>query len=136
MRYLFYAMVMILFTAGMYSCRKSADTTGKPYATSVTGKWNYAAYYFSIGGPGSWQPVNGANQWIELKENGSFSSNFAPFNQVVSYQFTDSVHLQFNKALGQPALLYRYALDTVKHELLLSDAINICTEGCAQKFTR
>jgi hypothetical protein len=136
MKYLLYGMVIMMFIAGVNSCKKSADITGKPAGASITGKWNYTAYYFSIGGPGSWQPVSGTNQWIELKENGSFSSNFAPFNYVVSYQLTDSIHIQFNKALGQDALLYRYALDTVKHELLLSDAINICTEGCAQKFAR
>ncbi|MEP6747664.1 MAG: hypothetical protein ABJB86_08055 [Bacteroidota bacterium] len=117
-------------------CKKSAIGSANIASSSITGKWTYAEYYFSIGGPANWQPVITSNQFIELKADGTFSSNLSPFTSVLYYGLVDSNHIKFNKQPGQDALLYFYTLDLVKHTLTLSDAINICIEGCAQKFKR
>jgi len=132
--YLFAAMLVF---ACMFSCTKSGIETGGKIPATLTGKWNYSAYFYSIGSPGSWHPANEQNKWIEFKEDGSFSSNLSPFNTAVGYHVTDSAHVQFITAVSSDSsLYYSFNIDTVQRSVSLSSARQICIEGCAQKFTR
>ena len=127
----------LLLSACLYSCKKSGKETGGPIPATLTGKWNYAAYYFSIGGPGGWHPANEQDKWIQFKEDGSFSSNLSPFNTAIRYHLTDSVHVQFITAVStDSSLFYSFSIDTVQGFVSLSPARPMCIEGCAQKFTR
>jgi len=127
----------LLLSACLYSCKKTGKETGGPIPATLTGKWNYAAYYFSIGGPGGWHPANEQDKWIQFKEDGSFSSNLSPFNTAIRYHLTDSVHVQFITAVStDSSLFYSFSIDTVQGFVSLSPARPMCIEGCAQKFTR
>ena len=133
MKYFFYGMILLSF-AGLGSCKKSSADTGNNISSLVTGKWNYAEYYISDGGGSiNWLPVT-PGQFIELEANGTFSSNFAPFNTAVNFQLVDSAHIKFNEPSAQGSHLYFYSVN--KNELQLSPADPACIEGCAQKFTR
>ncbi len=134
MKHLLYGIITVMFFAGLNGCKKSS--VGKDIPVSITGKWYFTAYYYGIGGPGGWRPVTTDNQYIELKTDGGFSSNFSPFNAAATYQLTDSAHIKFIPQTGQNSLLYFFKLDSINNELQLSPANPICIDGCGQKFSR
>lgn len=125
------AICMIVLLLSQNSCKKSISST-----TSLTGKWAYTANYVSIGGPGTWQPASEPNKWINIGNNGSFSSNLSPFNAATSWQLVDSMHIRFIVPFGQQSFVYAYTLDRINGELQLLPTGVICIEGCAQKFSK
>ena len=129
-------VLLAIFFAGIPGCKKSPLEEETDVPVSVTGKWYYTAYFYSIGGPLIWQPVTTPNQYISLAANGNFSSNFSPFNTAKTYQFTDSTHIKIIPQGGQNPLLYFFKLDSINNALLLSPANPMCIEGCGQKFSR
>ena len=122
-------IVLLLF---QNSCKKSSGSTTTP----LSGKWNYTAYYFSDGGtPPAWHAVSTLNQWINIRNDGSFMSNLPPFDAATSWQLVDSIQIKFIPPPGEKALVYTYTLDTISHELQL-EPVPICIEGCMQKFSK
>ena len=119
------------------ACNKSTVYNSKSYPDSLQGKWRYVEYYISSGGPGNWYPANPATQWIELKANGSVSSNMDPFKDADRYELPDSNKIKFIiPAKPDGYLLYQYQIDTVQAALILSPLNPMCIEGCAIKFKR
>jgi hypothetical protein len=133
MKYFFYGIILLSF-AGLGSCKKSSADTINNNCSSVTGKWNYAEYYVSDGVSAINRLPVTPGQFIDLEANGTFSSNFAPFDTPVNFQLVASAHMKFNEPSAQGSHLYFYGLN--KNELQLSPADPGCIEGCAQKFTR
>ena len=127
----------MLLSACVYSCTKSGKEPVGTIPATLTGKWNYDAYYYSIGGPGGWHPANEQNKWIQFNDDGSFSSNLSPFSTAIGYHLNDSGHVQFITAVSSDtSLFYSFRIDTVQGFVSLSPARLLCIEGCAQKFTR
>ena len=120
------------------SCSCSKSTTAlHGYPATITGKWRFVEYFMSPGGGGSWYPASPAGQWLDLKPNGTVSSNMDGFKDATGYELPDSAIIKL-LVPSRPggALRYRYALDTVQQVLLISSLDVICIEGCAMKFNR
>jgi hypothetical protein len=137
MKLFLYGMAMLISLAGLSGCEKSSVDEGNGIPVLITGKWNYTAWYASIGtGEVNWQPVTPANKYVEFRPDGTFSSNLSPFREAITYQLVDSLHIKFTKRQAQDTLLYFFKLDSIRRELQLSPAILICIEGCSQKFIK
>lgn len=124
---------VVLLCAVVNGCKKKmclpvAEPPG------LYGRWHYAAYYLGIGPPGEWHPVPVTGQWIELRSDGSFSSNFIPYLAAHSYHLTDSVHIKLIIQDGSDSLLYRFSKrgDTLE----LSPYAPLCIEVCADRFLK
>ncbi len=132
---LFFVFAAVFLITG--ACNKSSVNNFKSYHDTLQGKWRYVEYYQSIGGPGSWYPANSVNQWLELKVNGTLSSNMDPFKDADSYLLPDSNTIKFiipSKPDG--FLLFQYNIDTIQTALILSPLNPVCIEGCSIKFKR
>lgn len=103
---------------------------------ALLGKWFFTQQYRSDGSMGQWYPIQKHNQWIELKNNGVFSSNFAPFESATRYEIKDSIHIKLYEPLRSDSLCDFYKVDSIQHILTFSPTIYICVEGCAKKFEK
>ena len=63
-------LLLAIFFAVIPGCKKSPVDERNGTQVSVTDKWYYTAYFYSIGGPLIWQPVTTSNQYISLAANG------------------------------------------------------------------
>jgi len=130
---IFFMLVIVLAVTG--SCKKAGPGMAGP--VSLNGKWKYVEYYASIGGPGNWYPASPANQWIEIKGNGDINSNMSSFNGVTGYQLQDAVTIKFMMPSAPGGFwLFRYNIDTLLAQLVMSPVNPACIEGCAIKFKR
>ena len=122
------AVLIVILSA---NCRKPANPlVEKP--GGLTGRWKYAAYFYSIGPPGEWHTV-APGQWIELRDDGSFSSNASPFSAAYAYSIKDSVQVNLLRGVGRDPLQYRYLL---KGDTLELAPVPFCIEGCADRFIK
>ena len=132
MKYLLIALVLLLT---FISCKKQPENTRKEPET-LSGKWNYAQRFYSIGGPLIYESTKNLKQWILfVTSGGSFSSNMPDFKNVTSYEIVDSGKVKFNLPSQQPgSRLFFYKIDTSTNALSLSPADFICIEGCGYMF--
>lgn len=132
--------LLILLGVGafmLFSCSKLSRLREKTFTPGLTGKWNYAEYYYSVGGPLIYKPAESPNQWIIFNDDSSFTSNMTDFDKVMRYEKMDSSKVKLIASQQQPAFrLYHYALDSISNTLSLSPADFICIEGCGYKFKR
>ena len=130
-------LLLAIIIVAACACNKSSVIRSKSYPDTLQGKWQYSAYYMSIGDPGSWYNVSPMIEWIDLQPNAVVSSNMAPFSDAGSYRLPGSNTIKFmipSKPDG--FLLFQYTLDTVNATLVLSPLNPLCIEGCAIKFKR
>jgi hypothetical protein len=132
--------ISILFLFLVFSiigCTKSSYRNSNPIDNSLVARWTYVEYYFSIGGPGEWHPVQPANQEIEFKSDGSFVSTESFLKGVTRYEIIDSVTIKV-KPVSRPSgyMLMGYKINTIDRELYLYPVDPYCIEGCGNKFKR
>ncbi|MEP6926061.1 MAG: hypothetical protein ABI834_00425 [Ginsengibacter sp.] len=130
-------ILMIGWSLSIVSCNKSSTLPGKTFSENITGKWRYAQYYYSNGGPLIYVSTGSLNQWIAFDADGRFTSNMPGFEKITSYKLMDSSRVTFFTPLRQPDFrLYYYSLDSTDGSLSLSRADILCIEGCGDKFKR
>ena len=127
----------LLFLLVAISCTKSAEKKKLVSSGNLSGKWEYTEHYFSIGGPGAWQPVLPSGQMIEFMPLGLFRSAASFSGTFRNYEVVDSVTVKFTPApTASGYLLMRYQIDEAQGTLLLSPIEPMCIEGCSDKFRR
>ena len=124
----------ILFLFSLGACNKALNN--KTFPKELTGKWTYSQSFYSIGGPPIYTSTENLHQWINFKDDGSFTSNFPAFQQVTNYEVLDSVKVRLISPSPQSSSRYFYGFDANARTLTLSSADNICIEGCGWKFKR
>lgn len=126
-------VTVVIASLAMHGCKKNACSPATT-SGSLYGRWQYAAHYYGIGPPGEWHPVTVPGLWIELRRDGSFSSNVIPYLAAHSYQLIDSIHIKMIIHAGSDSLLYRFSKrgDTLD----LSPYAPLCVEGCADRFLK
>lgn len=126
----------LLFFVVIASCGKHPNK-GKAFSQeSLVGKWEYTEHYFSIGGPGQWQPVQPKGQTVDFKSNGAFSSTASFSETFLKYEIIDST-IKFTPASTNTGyVLMRYEINGDDGSLLLIPIDPMCIEGCSHKFTR
>jgi hypothetical protein len=129
--------ILLLFLVAVASCGKHAEK-GKVFSTgSLVGKWEYTEHYFSIGGPGKWQPVQPGGQTIDFKPDATFTSAASFSANFQSYEIVDSTTVKFTPAPTAPGhVLMRYEINSAEGILLLHPIEPMCIEGCSYKFKR
>ena len=129
--------ILLLFLLVIASCSRPVEK-GKVFSTgSLVGKWEYTEHYFSIGGPGKWQPVQPAGQIVEFKTDGTFSSAASFSETFENYEFIDSTTVKFTPASTTSGyVLMRYEINEAEGILLLHPIEPMCIEGCSYKFKR
>jgi hypothetical protein len=128
--------ILILFLVTIASCTKSADKE-RSLTSGLTGKWEYTETYFSIGGPGTWHPVQPGGQTIEFKPDGSFISVASFSGTFRHYEVNDSATVKFTPApTSSGFVLMGYIIDSTEGSLLLYPVNPVCIEGCTDKFRR
>jgi len=127
---------VILFLALTFCAVGCTKSTVGPIADSLIGTWTYVEYFYSVGGPGSWHPAP-ANQKIEFKSDGSFSSTEFFLKGVNRYEIVDSVTIKF-QPVSRPSgyMLMGYKMDSSLGDLYLYPVDPYCIEGCSNKFRR
>lgn len=126
----FYSILLLAATA----CTKQAPA---PIDYTLTGKWTYKEYGYSIGGPMIWRNIEPANQVIEFKEDGTFvpAQDFLPGSN--RYEKLDSVTLKFLPASSSSGFIKMgYAIDSTTGNLNLWPVDPYCIEGCGNRFVR
>ena len=129
--------ILFLFLLVFASCTRPVEK-GKDFSTgSLIGKWEYMEHYFSIGGPGKWQPVQPAGQVVDFKSDGTFTSAASFSGTFLNYEVIDSTTVKFSPAsTASGYVLMRYEIDAAKGTLLLHPIEPMCIEGCGHNFKR
>ena len=105
--------------------------------TGLAGKWRYSEQFYSAGPPGSWTPVQPANQYIEFKDDGTFVSVPGFVSGANRYEIVDSITVKISPAnTANGFITYQYQVSETGDQLILSPSDPICIEGCASKFVR
>jgi hypothetical protein len=117
----------------MVSCNKSPFIAS---SGSISGKWLYKQYYYSIGGPPIYVSTDSARQWILFNADGSFSANVPGFANFKRYEMIDSSKIKFITPSQPGFRLFNLDLDATRNILTLSPADYICIEGCGNIFKR
>ncbi len=132
--------LLFFFFLIIASCskKKEAGLDKLPVSSkALLGKWTFTEYYLSIGGPGSWYPVQPSGQTIEFEQDGTFQSTTAFSNTFNRYEIMDSVKVKFTPApTASGYVLMEYKFDAADRTLILIPVDPICIEGCSNKFTR
>ena len=119
------------------ACRKTDPEIGGKSAQSLIGKWTYTDYFYSIGGPGEWHPVEPANQTIEFKADGSFVPAESFLKGVTRYEVLDSIRIKFHPtSTASGFTLMGYSIEKAGKELKMYPIDPLCIEGCNNRFRR
>ena len=115
------------------TCNKSPFA---PASGSITGKWRYIQYYYSIGGPPIYVPTDTARQWILFNPDGSFSATVPGFANFKRFEMVDSSIIKFITPPQPGFRLFNLEFDANRNILTLTPADYICIEGCGDIFKR
>nr|MBC7612762.1 hypothetical protein [Pseudopedobacter sp.] len=121
---------LIAFIVILTSCGKENATP----TNELTGKWKLTSYYYSAGGPITWQNASPDSlKTVEFNDDGNLGGNV--YNKYSKYTLKDSVIITFTGVTGVAAQNYSYQLKN--NELILSPAGPImCIEGCGSKYVK
>jgi hypothetical protein len=118
----------------LISCKKSHI---EPIGNNLVGRWSYAQYYQSVGGPGEWRNVDPAHQTIEFRADGTFlpSPSFLP--AAKAFRLVDSATISIQPASSTISeIVFHFVIDTPRRELVMYQTNPACFEGCAYKFRK
>lgn len=65
------------------SCSSDRDSEVVSNRYNVVGKWEFSEYYYE----NSWKSMSILEQYIELKEDGSYSTNYLGYNDSGTYTY-------------------------------------------------
>ena len=127
-------ITIIILTLAIVSCNK--ETVPANSSGSISGKWRYTQYYYSIGGPPIYISTESTGQWIKFNNDGSFSGNVPKFANFKRYEMVNPSTIKFINPQQAGFRLFYLNLDSIHNLMTLSPADYICIEGCGDIFKR